>query len=129
MLRGVDLVVDPGTVGCLVGPSGSGKTTLLHCLNRLERVDAGSIRVGPDLIGYRRRGDRLHELTESALAAQRRHIGMVFQRFNLFPHLTAAQNVAEAPVHVLRVPRRAPPSCPEGSSGSPSRGRWPWTPR
>ena len=105
VLRGVDLVVAPGEVACLLGPSGSGKSTLLRCLNHLERVDAGTVRVDGALVGYRRRGDRLHELRSHEVAAQRRRVGMVFQRFNLFPHLTAVQNVMEAPVHVLRVPR------------------------
>ncbi len=107
VLRGVDLVVPAGTVTCLVGPSGSGKTTLLRCLDHLERVDAGSIRVGEHLIGYTERGGRLHELPDRAVSRQRRSIGMVFQRFNLFPHLTAAQNICEAPVRVGGVARGA----------------------
>ena len=107
VLRGVDLVVPAGTVTCLVGPSGSGKTTLLRCLDHLERVDAGSIRVGEHLIGYAERNGRLHELPDRAVSRQRQTIGMVFQRFNLFPHLTVAQNICEAPVRVGGVARGA----------------------
>ena len=105
VLKGVDLVVAPGEVTCLLGPSGSGKSTLLRCLNHLERVDAGTVRIDGDLVGYRLKGGKLHELRSHEVAAQRRRVGMVFQRFNLFPHLTAAQNVMEAPVQVLRRPR------------------------
>lgn len=103
VLRGIDLRVAPREVVCLLGPSGSGKSTLLRCINRLETPDAGTVRVGGELIGYRERGGRLFDLTPDQLAIQRRRIGMVFQRFNLFPHMTALQNVLEAPVNVLRV--------------------------
>jgi polar amino acid transport system ATP-binding protein len=105
VLKGVDLRVMPGEVACVIGPSGSGKSTLLRCINHLESVDAGQMRVGGELVGYRESGGRLHELRESEVARRRRDIGMVFQRFNLFPHMTAAQNVMEAPVTVRRTPR------------------------
>ncbi|MET7708227.1 amino acid ABC transporter ATP-binding protein [Micromonospora sp. NPDC005413] len=98
VLKGIDLEVRSGEVCCLLGPSGSGKSTFLRCINHLEKIDAGRIRVDGDLIGYRERGGKLHEMREKEIAAQRRAIGMVFQRFNLFPHMTALQNVAEAPV-------------------------------
>jgi len=107
VLRGVDLVVPAGSVCCLIGPSGSGKTTLLRCLDHLEKVDAGTVRIGDHLIGYAERRGRLHELSDRAVSRQRRSVGMVFQRFNLFPHMTAAQNIAEAPVRVGRIPRAA----------------------
>ncbi|GAA2549423.1 amino acid ABC transporter ATP-binding protein [Pseudonocardia hydrocarbonoxydans] len=107
VLRGVDLTVMPGEVACLIGPSGSGKSTFLRCINHLERIDAGRMRVDGDLIGYRERGGKLHEMRESEVARQRRDIGMVFQRFNLFPHMTAAENVMEAPLTVRRESRRA----------------------
>jgi polar amino acid transport system ATP-binding protein len=102
VLRGVDLAVRPGEVCCLLGPSGSGKSTLLRCVNHLEKINAGRIRVDGELIGYRERGGKLYELREREVAAQRRSIGMVFQRFNLFPHMTALENVMEAPVQVNR---------------------------
>jgi polar amino acid transport system ATP-binding protein len=101
-LRGVDLTVARGQVTCLLGPSGSGKSTLLRCINHLEKLTAGRILVDGELIGYRQRGDALHELSPRELAVQRRGIGMVFQRFNLFAHLTALENVMEAPVVTRR---------------------------
>ncbi|GAA1617185.1 amino acid ABC transporter ATP-binding protein [Catellatospora bangladeshensis] len=101
VLRGIDLQVAPGEVCCLLGPSGSGKSTFLRCVNHLESVSAGRLWVDGQLVGYRQRGDKLHELRESEIAQRRRDIGMVFQRFNLFPHLTAVGNIMEAPVHVL----------------------------
>ncbi len=100
VLRGVDLEVSSGEVMCLIGPSGSGKSTFLRCINHLEKIDAGRLWVGGELVGYRQRGERLHELGEREIARQRRQIGMVFQRFNLFPHLTALGNVIEAPIRV-----------------------------
>jgi polar amino acid transport system ATP-binding protein len=105
VLRGIDLAVAPGQVCCVVGPSGSGKSTFLRCVNHLERIDAGRMWVAGELIGYRQRGGRLHELGERDVAAQRRGIGMVFQRFNLFPHMTVIDNVVEAPTRVRGVPR------------------------
>ncbi|KAB1147845.1 amino acid ABC transporter ATP-binding protein [Micromonospora sp. DT46] len=100
VLKGIDLEVRSGEVCCLLGPSGSGKSTFLRCINHLEKINAGRIWVDGDLIGYRERGGKLHEMREKDVAAQRRAIGMVFQRFNLFPHMTALENVAEAPVQV-----------------------------
>jgi polar amino acid transport system ATP-binding protein len=102
VLKGVDLVVRAGEVCCVLGPSGSGKSTILRCVNHLEKVDAGRIFVDGELMGYRERGDKLHELGEKDVARQRRSIGMVFQRFNLFPHMTVLQNVMEAPCRVKR---------------------------
>ncbi|MET9345393.1 amino acid ABC transporter ATP-binding protein [Streptomyces termitum] len=100
ILRGIDLEVRSGEVFCLVGPSGSGKSTFLRCINHLERIDGGRLSVDGRLVGYRQQGERLYELKDSEVAAQRRDIGMVFQRFNLFPHMTALANVMEAPVQV-----------------------------
>jgi polar amino acid transport system ATP-binding protein len=102
VLKGIDLVVKPGEVCCVLGPSGSGKSTFLRCINHLEKVDAGRITVDGDLIGYREHGGKLHELKEKEVAAQRRAIGMVFQRFNLFPHMTVLANVMEAPCKVKK---------------------------
>ena len=100
VLKGIDMDVHPGEVVCLLGPSGSGKTTFLRCINQLESIDGGRIWVDGDLMGYADRGGTLHHLTDKQIAAQRREIGMVFQRFNLFPHKTALENVMEAPVIV-----------------------------
>jgi polar amino acid transport system ATP-binding protein len=109
VLRGVDLTVPRGSVCVVVGPSGSGKSTLLRCVNELEQIDAGRIEVGGDLMGYReevRRGStELFRLHPRDIARQRSRIGMVFQRFNLFPHMTALENVMEAPVQVQGVGR------------------------
>jgi polar amino acid transport system ATP-binding protein len=102
VLKGIDLEVAEGEVFCLLGPSGSGKSTFLRCINHLERIDAGRLSVDGRLIGYREVGGVLHEMHEREVAAQRRDIGMVFQRFNLFPHMTAIENVMEAPVQVRR---------------------------
>ncbi|WTI42533.1 amino acid ABC transporter ATP-binding protein [Streptomyces sp. NBC_00589] len=100
LLRGIDLEVAPGEVACVIGPSGSGKSTFLRCVNHLEKVDAGRLEVHGRLVGYREHGGRLYELRDKEVAARRRDIGMVFQRFNLFPHMTALQNIMEAPVRV-----------------------------
>src|SRR2546423_11464054 len=102
VLKGIDLAVRSGEVSVVIGPSGSGKSTFLRCINHLEKLNAGRIWVDGDLIGYRQRGGKLHELREKEVAAQRRSIGMVFQRFNLFPHMTALANVMEAPLRVRR---------------------------
>ena len=99
-LHGVDLEVERGSVMCVIGPSGSGKSTFLRCINHLEKVDAGQLYVDGELVGYQQRGNRLHELREREVARKRAEIGMVFQRFNLFPHLTAIQNIIEAPIRV-----------------------------
>ncbi|WP_380161436.1 amino acid ABC transporter ATP-binding protein [Kineococcus sp. R86509] len=106
VLKGIDLEVNSGEVVCLLGPSGSGKTTLLRCINSLERIDGGRIWVDGDLVGLEERNGRLHRLTDKRIAAQRRDIGMVFQRFNLFPHLTALENVVEAPIRVRGLSRK-----------------------
>ncbi|CAL9405503.1 Glutamine transport ATP-binding protein GlnQ [Streptomyces sp. enrichment culture] len=106
VLKGIDLQVRRGEVFCVVGPSGSGKSTFLRCINHLEKINAGRLYVDGELVGYRQRGNKLYELREREVAAQRRDIGMVFQRFNLFPHMTAAENVMEAPVQVKGVPRQ-----------------------
>jgi polar amino acid transport system ATP-binding protein len=105
VLRGVSLEVRAGETVCVIGPSGSGKTTLIRCVNHLEKIDAGRIEVNGHLIGYRERGGKLVEDSEKSIARQRTQVGMVFQRFNLFPHKTALENVTEAPVHVLGTPR------------------------
>jgi polar amino acid transport system ATP-binding protein len=107
VLKGIDLEVAPGEVMCVVGPSGSGKSTFLRCINHLEKVDAGRLWVDGSLVGYRERGGKLHELRDKEIAAQRRDIGMVFQRFNLFPHMTALENVIEAPCRVRRTSKDA----------------------
>jgi polar amino acid transport system ATP-binding protein len=107
VLKGVDLEVRSGEVSVVIGPSGSGKSTLLRCINHLEKINAGRIWVDGELIGYRERHGKLHELREREVAAQRRAIGMVFQQFNLFPHMTVLENVMEAPVRLRRAPRAA----------------------
>ncbi|MER6944631.1 amino acid ABC transporter ATP-binding protein [Nonomuraea sp. NPDC000554] len=105
VLKGVDLEVRPGQVCVIIGASGCGKSTLLRCVNHLEKINGGRILVDGELIGYRERGGVLHEMREKEVAAQRRSIGMVFQRFNLFPHMTALDNVMEAPLRVGSAPK------------------------
>ncbi len=101
VLRHVSLTVKTGETLVIIGPSGSGKTTLIRCINHLEKIQQGTIHVGGSLIGYRLKNDRLIEDSEKNIAMLRRRIGMVFQRFNLFPHMTALENVMQAPVSVL----------------------------
>jgi len=105
VLKGITLSVAPGEVVCLIGPSGSGKSTFLRCINHLERIDGGELRVAGDLVGYREHNGKLYELREREVAARREKIGMVFQRFNLFGHMTAVENVSEGPIGVLGVPK------------------------
>jgi polar amino acid transport system ATP-binding protein len=106
VLKGIDLTVHKGEVVVIVGASGSGKTTFIRCINHLEKIEKGRIEVNGHLIGYRERNGRLVEDSERNIARQRCEIGMVFQRFNLFPHLTALENIVEAPVHVRKIPRQ-----------------------
>jgi polar amino acid transport system ATP-binding protein len=101
VLKGIDLVVQPGEVMVIIGPSGSGKSTFLRCINHLEKINAGRLWVDGELVGYRERGGKLHELPDREVCKKRAEIGMVFQRFNLFPHMTALDNVVEAPTRVL----------------------------
>ena len=102
VLRDISLTVKRGEVLCVVGPSGSGKSTFLRCINHLEKVDGGRLTVDGTLIGYRQRGDKIYEMKPREAAEQRKDIGMVFQRFNLFPHLTVLENIIEAPQQVKR---------------------------
>lgn len=106
VLRGVNLEMEKGEVLVIIGPSGSGKSTLLRCINHLEVLDSGRIYVDGELVGYREKDGRLVEDTEREIARKRAAIGMVFQRFNLFPHLTALGNVASGPMYVKGVPRK-----------------------
>ncbi|HVN59902.1 MAG TPA: amino acid ABC transporter ATP-binding protein [Gaiellaceae bacterium] len=103
VLKGISLEVRKRETVCIIGPSGSGKTTFIRCINHLEKIDGGRIEVNGELIGYREKDGKLIEDSERSIARQRTQIGMVFQRFNLFPHKTALENVIEAPVHVLGV--------------------------
>jgi polar amino acid transport system ATP-binding protein len=105
VLRGIDLEVYPKEVMCIIGPSGSGKSTFLRCINHLEKIDAGRLSVDGELVGYRERGNKLYELPDGEICRKRSEIGMVFQRFNLFPHMTAIENIAEAPIQVKKMSR------------------------
>jgi polar amino acid transport system ATP-binding protein len=105
VLKGITLDVASGEVMCLLGPSGSGKSTFLRCINHLEKIDSGRLSVDGELVGYREHGGRLHELREAEVARKRAEIGMVFQHFNLFPHMTALENVTCAPLRVKRESR------------------------
>ncbi|MFG1685382.1 amino acid ABC transporter ATP-binding protein [Nonomuraea sp. NPDC049269] len=106
ILKGINLEVAKGSVTCLIGPSGSGKTTFLRCINHLEKVDAGRLYVDGQLVGYTERNGKLYEKRERETAKARLSVGMVFQRFNLFPHMTVLANVIEAPIQVQRRPRQ-----------------------
>ncbi|MGI9137080.1 MAG: amino acid ABC transporter ATP-binding protein [Candidatus Nanopelagicales bacterium] len=100
VLKSISLTIPRGEVLSLLGPSGSGKSTFLRCINHLESIDGGRIYVDDELIGYKQRGDKIHEMKPREIAKQRRKIGMVFQRFNLFPHMTALGNITDAPIGV-----------------------------
>jgi len=106
VLKGVSLEVQPGEVVCMIGASGSGKSTFLRCINHLERIDAGRLWVDGRLVGYRQSGDKLYELRDADVCRERSQIGMVFQRFNLFGHMTALENVSEAPIRVRKLRKR-----------------------
>jgi len=103
VLTGVSMEVQPGQVVCMLGPSGSGKSTFLRCINHLEKIDGGRLSVDGDLVGYRQDGDKIYELRDAEVCRERSEIGMVFQRFNLFGHMTAMENVIEAPIRVKKV--------------------------
>src|SRR5437660_1093043 len=105
VLDGIDLTVKRGQVVVIIGPSGSGKTTLLRCINHLEKIDSGHIYIEGEMIGYRELKGKLIEDREATIARIRSQIGFVFQRFNLFPHMTALENIIEAPIHVLHQPK------------------------
>ncbi len=105
VLKGVSVEVPKGETVCIIGPSGSGKTTFIRCINHLEKIDSGRITVNGHLIGYRQRNGKLVEDSEKNIAKQRCEIGMVFQRFNLFPHKTALENIIEGPLNVRGVPK------------------------
>jgi polar amino acid transport system ATP-binding protein len=106
VLKGVSLEVQPGEVVCMIGASGSGKSTFLRCINHLERIDAGRLWVDGRLVGYRQSGDKIYELRDADVCRERSQIGMVFQRFNLFGHMTALENVIEAPIRVRKIAKR-----------------------
>jgi polar amino acid transport system ATP-binding protein len=105
VLKGIDLEVKRGEVMCMLGPSGSGKSTFLRCINHLEKINAGRLYVDGELVGYRESAGKLYELHEKEVARKRAEIGMVFQHFNLFPHMTALENVTLAPIRVLNISR------------------------
>jgi polar amino acid transport system ATP-binding protein len=105
VLKGIDLEVEKGEVMCMLGPSGSGKSTFLRCINHLENINSGRLSVDGELVGYRESGGKLHELPDKEVIRKRALIGMVFQHFNLFPHMTAMENVTLAPTRVLNVAR------------------------
>jgi polar amino acid transport system ATP-binding protein len=107
VLKGIDLTVNRGEVMCLLGPSGSGKSTFLRCINHLEKINCGRLSVDGELVGYREANGKLYELHERVIAGKRQEIGMVFQQFNLFPHMTAIENVTLAPINVRNQARAA----------------------
>jgi polar amino acid transport system ATP-binding protein len=106
VLKGVSLEVQQGEVVCMIGASGSGKSTFLRCINHLERIDSGRLWVDGRLVGYRQSGDKIYELRDAEVCRERSQIGMVFQRFNLFGHMTALENVVEAPIRVRKMAKR-----------------------
>jgi polar amino acid transport system ATP-binding protein len=106
VLKGIDVEVQRKEVMCLLGPSGSGKSTFLRCINHLEKINAGRLSVDGELVGYRESGGKVYELREREVARKRAEIGMVFQHFNLFPHMTALENVTLAPIRVGGVSKR-----------------------
>lgn len=103
VLKGIDMQVKPGEVACLVGPSGSGKSTFLRCINHLEKINSGRLYVHGELVGYQEKKGRLYELSDRVVCRKRAEIGMVFQNFNLFQHMSVLENIIEAPVRVLKV--------------------------
>jgi polar amino acid transport system ATP-binding protein len=103
VLKGINMQVKPGEVACLVGPSGSGKSTFLRCINHLEKINSGRLYVHGELVGYREKKGRLYELTDREVCRKRAEIGMVFQNFNLFQHMTVLENIIEAPTRVLKI--------------------------
>jgi len=105
VLKDINFSISKGEVVCIIGPSGSGKSTFLRCINQLESIDQGIITIDDEILGYRQRQDKLYPLSDREIARQRRRVGMVFQRFHLFPHKTVLQNVIEGPVKVLKRPR------------------------
>ena len=102
VLKGINLCVEYGKVACILGPSGSGKSTFLRCMNHLEKIERGFLQVAGELIGYHQHGGKLYEMRQSEVARQRADIGMVFQNFNLFPHMTVLENIIEAPMGVRK---------------------------
>ncbi|MET0480308.1 amino acid ABC transporter ATP-binding protein [Mycetocola miduiensis] len=107
VLKDISVTVERGQVACLIGPSGSGKSTFLRCINHLESINGGRLWVDGDLMGYRQRGDKLYEMSPKEVSRQRADIGMVFQSFNLFPHMTVLENIIEAPTRVKNVKKQA----------------------
>ncbi|WP_254209385.1 amino acid ABC transporter ATP-binding protein [Burkholderia multivorans] len=105
VLKGVDLEIEYGKVACILGPSGSGKSTFLRCMNHLERIEGGFLQVAGEMVGYREHNGSLYELKPGEIARQRADVGMVFQNFNLFPHMTVLQNIIEAPMSVRKIPK------------------------
>jgi polar amino acid transport system ATP-binding protein len=103
VLKGIDMQVKPGEVTCLVGPSGSGKSTFLRCINHLEKINSGRLYVHGELVGYQEKKGRLYELTDREVCRKRAEIGMVFQNFNLFQHMSVLENIIEAPTRVLKI--------------------------
>ena len=103
VLKGINMQVKPGEVACLVGPSGSGKSTFLRCINHLEKINSGRLYVHGDLVGYEEKKGRLYELSDREVCRKRAEIGMVFQSFNLFQHMSVLENIIEAPMRVLKI--------------------------